>query len=52
MRCIGVSSTRPASMLKEADWTVASLEEITPEAIGRLLEDKQWKGFEGDTPLA
>jgi len=38
MRCIGVAAFQPAECLKDSDWMVNSLEEVTPEAIAQLLQ--------------
>ena len=38
MRCIAVTTTHPAERLREADWVVTSLTEVTPERVAALLE--------------
>jgi len=41
MRCIGVSSSYPASLLREADRVVASLSELEPDHLATLIEVRQ-----------
>ncbi|HZH83158.1 MAG TPA: HAD family phosphatase [Phototrophicaceae bacterium] len=36
MKCLAVTNSHPAELLKEADAIVASLEEVTPSFLGRL----------------
>jgi beta-phosphoglucomutase-like phosphatase (HAD superfamily) len=44
MKCLAVTNTNPAALLSDADLVVDSLEELTPEAVERLIGPKEGGG--------